>query len=163
MVGEAWLGHRGNQLSRKRSRYLKSLPINRGKPKLAYKKFLENTKIKYQRYIYKFYKQMHYQLTQANLKLKEAESKTDLKEAEMKRALMRGVCALNMEAMSVFRDKTIVPDLPKEKQVTQNSSDQSFEAHVIPEDNYQKTFQYTGNMKKNQDTKITRVLVTRHQ
>jgi hypothetical protein len=100
-------------------------------------------------------------LTEANLKLKQAESKTDLKEAEMKRALMRGVCALNIEAMSVFRDKTMLADPSKSvvtKEVLQNISDPSFKAVVIPV-NTQKPLQFA----EKGYNKMAGVLVTRHQ
>ncbi|TPX51741.1 hypothetical protein SeLEV6574_g00121 [Synchytrium endobioticum] len=44
------------------------------------------------------------QLNDTILALKESESKRTNAQSEMKQAFMRGVCALNMEAMTVFRD-----------------------------------------------------------
>lgn len=82
---------------------------------------------------------------------------------------MRGVCALNMEAMSVFRDKTIFADPTKSavsKQVLQNVSDPQFQAVIIPKNisgEGQKTVQFAENNQKSQEPKINRVLVTRHQ
>ena len=86
----------------------------------------------------------------------------------MKRALMRGVCALNMEAMSVFRDKTILSDPMKSakvNQVLETASDSLFQAVIIPQhsNSSQKTVQFAENSECKQESKISRILVTRHQ
>lgn len=88
-----------------------------------------------------------------------------MKEAEMKRALMRGVCALNMEAMSVFRDKTMISDPSKSavsKQVLANVSDPLFQAVIIPKYSNVQGPDKLQEQDSSTKAKITRVLVTRH-
>ena len=110
------------------------------------------------------------QLNQTILKLKDAESHRDMKEAEMKRALMRGVCALNMEAMSVFRDKSILSDAKKPdtqcKEPSNNASEPVAEAVVIPKNlqgNTRKNVDFSGVKQSEDHHNMNRILVTRHQ
>ena len=47
--------------------------------------------------------QAHHSLEQAHAQMAQLSRVRDVNEESMKKALMRGVCALNMEAMSMFR------------------------------------------------------------
>ena len=49
------------------------------------------------------FKQARHSLEQAHAEMAQLRRVRDVNEESMKKALMRGVCALNMEAMSMFR------------------------------------------------------------
>jgi hypothetical protein len=96
----------------------------------------------------------------------EAERKNELQQEEMKRGLMRGVCALNMEAMAVFRhsgafDKgpsVDLSELQKSIETRKDASDVLFEATVVPKTALgpqPKTVKFA-------DVKKQKILITRH-
>lgn len=57
-------------------------------------------------------KKLTQQLESALQRVQKAESAKEEQQDELKRALMRGVCALNMEAMSVLRGSSAATSLP---------------------------------------------------
>ena len=112
---------------------------------------------------------LNHKLEEALAKLKEAEQQKGLQQEEMKRALMRGVCALNMEAMAVFRENGMPSStLPNDQQptVTEEAPSQDFfDALLIPKHLESKSVK---NVKFKQDSKparihASRILITRHQ
>ena len=124
--------------------------------------------------------QIHGKLDEANAKLKQAETDRAQQYEEMKRALMRGVCALNMETMAVLRGSSPsgfpAASLPPAKEpqpelesTIKNEKIVLYEALVMPKET-EPNFLTQKNVRFDPSPRLGgsaggkgRILVTRHQ
>ena len=107
------------------------------------------------------------------MKLQDSEIQKDRQQEAMKTALMRGVCALNMEAMAAFKDNVGVrarqpsPEvqIPLEESISQSLP--LFDALLVPKSSTpyatQPKKQSEVKSVKFADKKPDRILITRHQ
>ena len=117
---------------------------------------------------------MNKQIQELSDKVKETERLKEAQQEEMKKALMRGVCALNLEAMTLFKDssktnetnfisnKDITPSIVKKSEYNPSQEAFIYSNSAAKESiNNVKQAEPVKQLKQSV-TQSPRVLVTRH-